>query len=183
MNNTLPLLHKRPLLLLGLLVGVVIVGSVLITPPAAHAQEELLTNPGFETGSLGPWTFAENAGTCTVTLQTDNPHSGTYLARFGGFTCTIVTVTQSVVVSQGASYTLSGWTRGSGYTCEMGYGADPHLVGATFGPPTSVFSSPWAQVTETFSWPGRTQAVYVGMWCALERGFESYDDFSLQSVA
>lgn len=50
----------------------------------ALADTELLTNGGFESGNLSPWTNARdfcNGGTCSPWAVTDsNPHSGTFSA-------------------------------------------------------------------------------------------------------
>lgn len=157
-----------------------LLSAVALVPAVAHAQSgNLFSNPGFETGSLSPWVIG-GAGCGTPTLDTSNPHSGAYDAKIGSGFCWLPTLTQAVPLMQGATYTVSGWTRGGALQCKLGYGSDSHLANATFGSPTTV-STNWSQVNWTFSYAGASERLYVGMWCALQRGYQYYDDLSLIS--
>ena len=74
---------------------------------SAHAQN-LVTNPGFETGDFTGWT----PSTCSV--QSDNPHSGTYEALLGciPFTCPFDcggTLDQTITTVVGQSYYVDFW--------------------------------------------------------------------------
>src|SRR5690606_32923782 len=62
----------RKCISLFILIFMFFLSSVLV--PAA---ENLLTNPGFETGSLGDWF---NYGDCSVTVVQYAPRSGNYCA-------------------------------------------------------------------------------------------------------
>jgi hypothetical protein len=166
--------NRRWSLLLSLLLG----AALFLEAPVAHAASNLFTNPGFEAGSLSPWVFSGAA--CVPSLDTNAPQTGSYDARTGSGFCLRPTVAQTVTLMQGASYTLSGWTRGLSNQCKLGYSTDSHLVGGIFGPLTPV-GRDWAQLSWSFAYSGTSGTVYAGMWCDLQRGFQYVDDFSLIS--
>src|SRR5215467_14849846 len=122
--------------------------AVALAPQVAQAQGNLLTNPGFETGSLAPWVPGGNT-LCASLVITSNPHSGVDAAQIGGGSCFQPTLAQAVRLTEGVTYTLSAWTRGGAHQCKLGYSADSHLAQGTFGPLTAV-STTWSQLTWTF---------------------------------
>ncbi|GAA1600970.1 glycoside hydrolase family 18 protein [Kribbella sancticallisti] len=89
--------------LLGLLL--VVAGLVGVAQPAQAAN--LLTNPGFEAGSLSGWT-------CSAGAVVGSPvRTGSY-ALSGGVTASDTgQCSQTVAVQPGTQYTLSAWVRGS----------------------------------------------------------------------
>jgi len=73
---------------------------------------QLITNPGFETGSTSGWTETNSNGTSTVNSSSSEPaHSGSYDAWLDGYgTTTTDTLAQTVTLPSGcAAYTLSFW--------------------------------------------------------------------------
>lgn len=49
-------------------------GDIITSSQPGSVRANILINPGFETGDLGPWT------TSNWTISTDNPYAGTYCA-------------------------------------------------------------------------------------------------------
>ncbi|MFB7947284.1 hydrolase [Kitasatospora phosalacinea] len=73
---------------------------------------QLITNPGFETGSTSGWTETNSNGTSTVNSSSSEPaHSGSYDAWLDGYgAATTDTLAQTVTLPTGcAAYTLSFW--------------------------------------------------------------------------
>ncbi|GLW56722.1 hydrolase [Kitasatospora phosalacinea] len=73
---------------------------------------QLITNPGFETGSTSGWTETNSNGTSTVNSSSSEPaHSGSYDAWLNGYGATTTdTLAQTVTLPTGcAAYTLSFW--------------------------------------------------------------------------
>ncbi|MGW4807029.1 hydrolase [Kitasatospora sp. NPDC004272] len=73
---------------------------------------QLITNPGFETGSTSGWTETNSNGTSTINSSSSEPaHSGSYDAWLDGYgTTTTDTLAQTVTLPAGcAAYTLSFW--------------------------------------------------------------------------
>jgi hypothetical protein len=75
----------------------------VVTPPAGGG----VVNPGFETGSLSPWT---GAGDSVVTGQA---HTGTYALLVNATSSSTGQAQQVVGVSANHSYTLSFWVKGN----------------------------------------------------------------------
>jgi Carbohydrate binding domain len=72
----------------------------------------LLVNPGFETGSLSPWTAVNNA---TAAIETSHVHSGTYAASVTPDGATSFPGVQSgfAAVNAGEQYTATAWALAS----------------------------------------------------------------------
>src|SRR5687768_14520197 len=92
---------------------------VLNTSPALAAN--LLTNPGFESGSLSGWSCT---GTTSAAVTTP-VHTGSWALSGGATASDNAKCTQTVAVQPSTAYTLSSWVRGS-YV----------YVGVTGGPAT-----------------------------------------------
>jgi O-glycosyl hydrolase len=87
--------------------AVLVIGFVLQAGMAA-AQQNLVTNPGFETGNTSGW-FA--FGSPTLSVETSQVHSGTYAAEVTGRTATYMGIAQSFVgvLQSGQTYNVSAW--------------------------------------------------------------------------
>lgn len=163
-----------------LILALLLVGLLTLVSAAAHAQSgNLFSNPGFEAGTLSPWVIG-GAGCGTPTLDSQQPHSGTYDGKIGSGFCLRPTVAQAVVLTQGATYALSAWTRGGSNQCKLGYSPASTLTNGTFGPATPVTTS-WSQLSWSFLYTGATGSGYAGLWCDLQRGYQYYDDLALTS--
>ena len=88
----------------ALILGFLFIGAVF-----ASAQN-LVTNPGFETGDTTGW-FA--FGTPTISAETSQVHSGTYAAQVSNRTQTFMGIAQSFVgvLQSGQTYNISAWVR------------------------------------------------------------------------
>ncbi|MDQ1097483.1 MULTISPECIES: carbohydrate binding domain-containing protein [Chryseobacterium] len=83
-----------------------IAGSLLFT----NAQN-LVQNPGFETGTLAPWAAGWNTSYTAPTVVSD-AHTGTYGANYNATATT--GFFQNINVTAGVQYTLSFWFKVSG---------------------------------------------------------------------
>lgn len=88
----------------------------LVTGLILHCQlaaaQNLVTNPGFETGSISPWvTFG--GGPTTLSVQTTQVHSGTYAAEVTNRNAAYQGISQSLlnVLTPGVTYNVSAWVR------------------------------------------------------------------------
>jgi len=75
--------------------------TTLTTPVESN---NLLVNPGFETGDKTGWSGSG-------WIATSNMHSGTYALRFNANPTAYTNSTQKVMVSAGASYQVSAWLK------------------------------------------------------------------------
>ncbi|MFG1628435.1 chitinase [Kribbella sp. NPDC049227] len=87
---------------LAVVVGVLLTG---ITVPAQAAN--ILSNPGFETGSLSGWTCSGGS------VVTSPVRSGSHALNGAVSSSDFAQCSQTVSVQPSTSYTLSGWVRGS----------------------------------------------------------------------
>ena len=132
---------------------------------SAGAAANLLANPGFESGSLSPWTC--DAGTGAVT--TASAHSGSYSLAGAPTDADDAQCTQTVAVQPDTSYTLSGYVEGAYvYLGATGY-TDDWTPSATS----------WQQLSTTFTTGSSTTSitVYIHGWYA--QGAYNADDLSL----
>ena len=74
--------------------------------------QELLTNPGFESG-LAPWAAGPIDTYTAPTISTTDAHSGTQSAGYSGVTA-ITGFFQSVPVTAGNTYVISFWYKSAG---------------------------------------------------------------------
>jgi glucuronoarabinoxylan endo-1,4-beta-xylanase len=83
--------------------------------------QNLVQNPGFETGDTTGWSAF---GPCTLSVETAQVHSGTYAAQIQNRTATWNGIAQSLqgLIQPGQLYNFSGWVRlpsGSAQTIQM----------------------------------------------------------------
>ena len=84
---------------------------VIMLHAGTAAAQNLITNPGFESGSISPW--ASFGGSITLSVQTTQVHSGTYAAEVTNRTQTYEGISQSVlsILTPGQTYNVSAWVR------------------------------------------------------------------------
>jgi chitinase len=87
--------------------AVVLAGVALVATPARAAN--LLGNPGFEAGSLAPWSCTGGLGS----VVTGPVHSGSRALRAAASASDNARCGQTVPVQPGTAYTLSAWVQGS----------------------------------------------------------------------
>nr|BFE65429.1 glycoside hydrolase family 18 protein [Dactylosporangium thailandense] len=149
-------------LLAGAGAAVLTLAGVLIALPASAA--ELLTNPGFESGSASGWTCE------SASVTSGAAHSGSYkLAGTPGGTT--AQCSQTISVQPNTKYTLSGWVNGSYVFIGVTGGVDA----STWTPGTSGYQQ--LSVAFTTGASQTTASVYVHGWY----GQPAYtaDDFSV----
>lgn len=141
-----------------------------VTP--ASAATNLLTNPGFETGSLSGWSCS------AIDSVTSSPvHSGTHALQGAANNSDNAQCTQTVSVQPSSSYTLSGWVEGN-YVFIGDTG-----TGATDTNNWTTSATTWQQLSTTFTTGASTTSVtvYVHGWYA--QGTYFADDLALSGAA
>jgi chitinase len=144
-------------------------GAVFVTANANAASPNILSNPGFESGSLSGWTC--DAGTASVV--TSPVHSGTYALGATPTSSDDAQCTQTVSVQPNTSYTLSGYVQGSYVYLGITGGTDNWTPSATS----------WQQLSTTFTTSASQTSVqvYVHGWYAQPEYFA--DDLALTGPA
>ena len=162
--------RKRLAVLVSLALAAGAAASVtLLSGSANAAAANLLTNPGFETGSLSGWTC--DAGTGSVVSSP--VHSGSYALAGAATSSDDAQCTQTVSVQANTSYTLSGYVEGAYVYIGVTGGTDSWTPSATS----------WQQLSTTFT-TGASQTsiqVYVHGWYA--QGTYHADDLALTGPA
>ncbi|MEU6351501.1 carbohydrate binding domain-containing protein [Streptomyces sp. NPDC047072] len=157
-----PLRRSRVLAFLGA-AGLALGGAIAL--PGTAQAANILTNPGFESGGLSPWTCTGNLGS----VVSSPVHGGTKALRGAVSDSDNAQCTQTVSVQPNTTYSLSGWVRGS-YV----------YLGVTGGASTWTTSpSAYSQLTTSFT-TGASQTsaqIYVHGWYA--QGTYYADDISL----
>jgi chitinase len=127
-------------------VSALLVLLALATPAQAA---NLLTNAGFEDGSLSGWSCPGG------TVVTSPAHSGSYALAATATASDTAQCTQTVSVLPNTTYTVSAWVRGS-----------PVYLGITGGPSTWNAPAAYAQLSLTFTTAaGQTSAqLYLHGW-------------------
>jgi hypothetical protein len=86
----------------------------LCAAPPTHAQN-LVGNPGFETGSFPPWTATSSGGLFVSTFHnSSDAHTGNYSSIFSADVNTnagIGSISQTLTTVAGQEYTLAFWLR------------------------------------------------------------------------
>ncbi|MFJ3903787.1 carbohydrate binding domain-containing protein [Streptomyces sp. NPDC090025] len=83
--------------------------AALVALPTPAQAANILSNPGFESGSLSGWTCSGGLGSVVATPV----HSGSKALAAAASASDNAKCSQTVAVQPNTSYTLSGWVRGS----------------------------------------------------------------------
>jgi hypothetical protein len=154
--------RRRLLALLGT-AALAFTGAVAL--PGTAQAANILTNPGFESGALSPWSCTGNLGS----VVSSPVHGGSKALAGAASSSDNAKCTQSVSVQPNTTYTLSAWVRGSYVYLGVDGGA------STWTTSTSAYS----QLTLTFT-TGASQTsakVYTHGWYG--QGTYYADDVSL----
>ncbi|MET7594414.1 carbohydrate binding domain-containing protein [Streptomyces sp. NPDC005481] len=154
--------RRRLLALLGT-AALAFTGAVAL--PGTAQAANILTNPGFESGALSPWSCTGNLGS----VVSSPVHGGSKALAGDASSSDNAKCTQSVSVQPNTTYTLSAWVRGSYVYLGVDGGA------STWTTSTSAYS----QLTLTFT-TGASQTsakVYTHGWYG--QGTYYADDVSL----
>ncbi|WP_052888761.1 glycosyl hydrolase family 18 protein [Thermogemmatispora carboxidivorans] len=134
------------------------------TPTSPPASGNLVANPGFESGSLAPWTC--DAGSSVVSSPV---HSGSYALRLAPTSSTTGQCTQTISVQPNHTYTLKAYVNG------------PYAyLGISGGASNWTSSSSYTLLSVSFTTGASTTTVtiYVHGWYL--QGNVYVDDVSLQ---
>ena len=125
---------------------------------AGFANDNLLSNPGFETAGGGDPDFwanwVEAVGSGTFANEVVIVHEGVDAMKFTGGVAAIITLYQDITVVAGLRYRLRFWTRGDGAT-DCNYGIrDMDAVEWVYGPaPTGVTAAAYEMIAREFTAP------------------------------
>ncbi|MEU0336236.1 carbohydrate binding domain-containing protein [Streptomyces sp. NPDC006193] len=106
MRNTFGRSRRRLLALLGS--AALALGGAVALPGSAQAAD-LLSNPGFESGGLSPWTCTGGLGS----VVSSPVHSGAKALQGAVTSSDNAQCSQTVAVQPNTTYSLSGWVRGN----------------------------------------------------------------------
>jgi hypothetical protein len=149
-----------------LVVSLLAAAAVLVAAPNASAAE-LLTNGGFETGALSPWS-------CSLGSVVASPvHGGTHALQGAASSSDNAQCTQTVSVLPNTAYTLSGWVEGSYVYLGVVGGASTWTPSATS----------YTQLTVPFTTGASQTSVQVFLHGWYGTGTYFADDVSLSGAA
>jgi hypothetical protein len=83
--------------------------AAIIVAPAPAAAANLVSNPGFESGALSPWSCTGGLGS----VVSSPVHSGTKALAGAASSSDNANCTQTVAVQPNTAYVLSAWVRGN----------------------------------------------------------------------
>ncbi|MGH3121370.1 MAG: fibronectin type III domain-containing protein, partial [Streptosporangiaceae bacterium] len=152
-----------------------VLGATALTAAAvapAYAASNLLTNPGFETGTLSGWTCP------AADHVTGSPvHSGSDALAGAASASDDAQCTQTVSVQPSSAYTLTGWVQGS-YVFLGDTG-----TGSTDTDTWTAAAAGWQQLSTSFSTGASTTSVTVYLHGWYGEGTYYADDLSLTGPA
>ena len=148
-----PAHRPQAAIITGLLAFALALMGLLLVPSTGSAATNLVTNAGFESGSLSGWSCP--AGSVT----TSSPHSGSYALQASPSSNDIARCAQSIAVQPNTAYTLSAWVKGSNV-----------YLGVDGGASTWTTSSTWSQLTVPFTTSASATSVtiYLHGWYGLQ---------------
>jgi hypothetical protein len=160
----------RRLLAVAMAVALAGLGIGLAASPAYAAN--LVTNPGFESGSVSPWACAGGLGS----VQGATVHSGTKALQGNPSGSDLARCAQTVPVAPSSAYTLTMWARGGGGYVYLGVTGGT----STWSPATA---GAWTQLTVTYTTTASQTSleVYVTGWYGQPTYYA--DDFDLEGPA
>ncbi|MET7683558.1 carbohydrate binding domain-containing protein [Streptomyces sp. NPDC005423] len=162
MRDTFRRSRRRVLALLGS-AALALAGAIAL--PGTAQAANILTNPGFESGSVSPWSCTGNLGSVVTTPV----HGGTKALAGAPSSSDTAQCSQTVAVQPNTAYSLSGWVRGSYVYLGVNGGASTWTTSP----------SAYSQLTVGFT-TGATQTsatIYTHGWYA--QGTYYADDISL----
>jgi hypothetical protein len=161
-NQPLRRLRRRLLALLGS-AALAVTGAVAL-PGTAHAGN-ILSNAGFESGALSPWSCTGNLGS----VVSSPVHSGSKSLAGAASSSDNAKCSQTVSVQPNTTYALSGWVRGAYVYLGVNGGASTWTSSpSAYGRLSLTFTTGASQTSAT---------VYVHGWYA--QGTYHADDISL----
>ncbi|TDO59700.1 chitinase [Kribbella sp. VKM Ac-2571] len=135
----------------AVVISLLAVVMAFLVPGSASAAANLVTNAGFESGTLSGWSCPAGGVTASA------PHSGSYALEATSNGSDIARCSQAIAVQPNTAYTLSAWVKGSNV-----------YLGVDGGPSTWTTSSGWSQLTVPFTTgASSTVTIYVHSWYAL----------------
>lgn len=133
--------------------------------PGAVGAADVLTNSGFESGNLTPWTCPGNPGS----IVSSPVHAGSKALQGRVSSSDTAQCNQSVAVRPNTTYSLSGWIRGSHVYLGVNGGASTWATSpSAYSPLTVSFTTGASQTSAT---------IYVHGWYAQGRYYA--DDITL----
>ncbi|MGW7369191.1 carbohydrate binding domain-containing protein [Streptomyces sp. NPDC054841] len=157
-------MRSRHRLLAGLSAALLAAAAAIALPSTAQAAN-LLSNPGFETGSLSGWSCTGGLGS----VVSSPVHSGTKALAGAASASDNAKCTQTVQVQPNTAYSLSGWVRGNYVYLGVTGGASTWTPSATSYTRLTVGFTTGASQT--------TAEIYVHGWYG--QGTYNADDISL----
>lgn len=131
----------------------------------AVGATDVLTNPGFESGNLSPWSCTGNPGS----IVSSPVHAGSKALQGKVSSSDIAQCNQTVAVRPNTTYSLSGWVRGSNVYLGVNGGASTWATSPSrYSPLTVSFTTGATQTSAT---------IYVHGWYA--QGTYYADDITL----
>jgi len=153
-----------------LVIGFVLIASLIAFMPG-QAATNLVVNPGFETGSLSPWTSWNNS------VVTGNAHSGTYSMRDGTAAGSGEQTITGLLANE--NYLLTGWVKTSKSTVTAQVGVKN--FGGTETYKTSKSTS-WTQLSINFTTGPSSTSATIYCYKPTTNNYVYCDDFSLTDV-
>src|SRR4051812_4255240 len=151
---------KRVALVLG--AATLLVTGLFVATNAYAAN--LLSNPGFESGSLSGWSCT-GSGSSAVTTPV---HTGSYALNGNATASDTAQCTQTVTVQPSTAYTLSGWVRGS-YV----------YLGVTGGASTWTSATAYTKLSVPFTTAAGQTSIQVSLHGWYGPGAYNADDIAL----
>jgi Carbohydrate binding domain len=139
------------------------------TPTPSPTPSNRVSNPGFESGALSPWTSWNNS------VVTGSSHSGTYSMKVG---TAAGSGEQTITgLSPNTTYTLTGWTKVSATSVESRIGVKSYGGTEVY---QSVTSTTYTQKTIVFTTGATNTSAIIYCYKLTTTGNSYCDDFTLQ---